>query len=197
MTQPDPAQSLAKDLAFLVEIDRLKSIVRASPLLDRSRKENSAEHSWHVAMYALILADKAEGDIDIGRVISMLLIHDIVEIDAGDMPLHGGGDKAAQEKAEAAAADRLFSLLSPEKAEAFLALWHEFEAGETPDARFARCVDRLQPVLGNLETGGGTWTEMSVTHDRVVERCGPPIERGSPALWAHAAARVKAYFDEN
>lgn len=183
---------LTRQLAFLTEIDTLKSIVRQSHIADRSRRENSAEHSWHLAMFAMVLA--GEG-LDVGKIITMLLIHDIVEIDAGDAPIHGIHDKAALEVAERQAADRIFGILPTDQATRLISLWREFEAAESPEARFAKSLDRLQPLLLNTLTGGGTWTENNVSEQQVYERYGPTIARGSPALWDHARALVARHFD--
>lgn len=185
---------LTAQLDFLIELDKLKSVLRQSPLINQHRKENSAEHSWHLAMFALTLADHAPG-VDIQRVIQMLLVHDIVEIDAGDHPLHATHAQAARiEAAERAAAARIFGLLPDGQARTLQALWDEFEAAETPAAIFAKALDRLQPLLINTLADGGTWTENGVTEEQVVERYGPVIERGSPVLWAEARERVRRYF---
>ena len=183
---------LSEQLAFLAEIDALKSVVRQSRIVDRSRRENTAEHSWHLAMFALVLTDK--DDLDRNKVIAMLLIHDIVEIDAGDAPIHGVRDAAALQAAEAKAADRLFGMLPCDQAAHFLSLWREFEAAASPEAKFAKALDRLQPLLLNVLTGGGTWTENNVSEQQVYERYGPTIERGSPKLWEHARALVQRHF---
>ncbi len=175
---------LLQRLTFLAEIDRLKSVVRQSPILDQSRKENSAEHSWHVAMYALLLQDYASSNVNIERVIKMLLIHDIVEVDVGDTPIHGASSPSEQHSLEVQAARRLFGLLPNEQGTQLLALWHEFEEAQTEDALFAKALDRVQPLLANVRTGGGTWTESKVTLEQVLQRYGPTIERGSPALWS-------------
>lgn len=194
LDEPTAMPDLDKQLAFLREIDRLKTVVRLSPLIDRSRRENSAEHSWHLAMYALVLAEHAAGTIDILRVVKMLLIHDIVEIDAGDVPFHVPATHAGQAEREQLAAERLFGLL-PEAQEAeFRDLWHEFEAAESDDARFAKALDRFQPMLHNAATDGGTWVECAVTLDQVESRCQPPIQRGAPALWEAAAEMAAAHF---
>lgn len=190
MTPPD----LDRQLAFLREIDRLKGIVRLTPLIDRSRRENSAEHSWHLAMYALILAEHAAGSIDILRVVKMLLIHDIVEIDAGDVPFHAPETHAGQQAREQQAAERLFGLLPPAQASEFRDLWHEFEAATSDDAKFAKALDRFQPMIHNAATDGGTWVEMSVTLEQIKTRCQPPIEGGAPALWTAAEAMADAHF---
>ncbi|UOM33322.1 HD family hydrolase [Acuticoccus sp. I52.16.1] len=183
-----------RQLDFLNTIDALKGIDRASPIIDRSRRENSAEHSWHIAMYALVLEDHAPEGVDIGRVVRMLLIHDIVEIDAGDLPIHGAHDFARQAELERAAAERIFGLLPPEQAATFHALWHEFEAAETLDARFAKSLDRLQPMMQNIATGGGTWTTYAVDERQILDRCGPSISGGSPSLWQKTRDLVQKFF---
>lgn len=185
---------LDAQFAFLQEIDRLKSITRATPIADNTRPENSAEHSWHIATYALVLADHAGPDVQIERVIRMLLLHDIVEIDAGDMPIHLAHDPAEQAAKEAAAADRIFGLLPPDQAEAFRALWDEFEAAESPDAVFAKSIDRVQPLLLNLATGGGSWIDYDVTLDQIDSRVGAKVKRGAPRLWEYVRARVSTFF---
>jgi putative hydrolases of HD superfamily len=184
---------LDHQLTFLTEIDALKSIMRQSLLANRSRRENSAEHSWHLGMFGLVLSD-ADPTLDTAKIIAMLLIHDIVEIDAGDAPIHRTHDAAALAQAEQAAAERIFGLLPETQWEKFMSLWHEFEAAETADARFAKALDRLQPLLLNTLTGGGTWAESGVTEEQVYERYGPTIERGSPALWSRARVLVRLHF---
>jgi putative hydrolase of HD superfamily len=186
--------AIEKQLAFLIEIDKLKSVIRRSPLIDRSRRENSAEHSWHLAMYALVLCQYANAPVDVGRVIRMLLLHDIVEIDAGDTPVHGASGQAEQGKLEERAAERLFGMLPPGQGGEMRALWTEFEAGASNDARFAKALDRLQPLLHNVATGGGTWNEFGVNHTQVLERYGPAIEGGAGALWEEARKLVGRHF---
>lgn len=187
--------AIDKQLAFLMEIDRLKSVIRRSPLIDQSRRENSAEHSWHLALYALVLAQYANGPVETGRVIQMLLVHDLVEIDAGDTPIHAGAGAADQHARETAAADRLFGMLPDGQGEELHALWTEFEAGVSADARFARALDRLQPLIQNVATGGGTWNEFAVSQAQVLERYGPAIEGGACGLWEEAKKRVGHHFD--
>lgn len=189
-----PLTTLEKQLSFLREIDRLKSVARQSTLLDRSRKENSAEHSWHLAMYALILNEYACGTVDTGRVIQMLLLHDVVEIDVGDFPIHGGASSALQAELEASAATRLFGLLPQPQGDECLSLWQEFEQAETEDAKFAKALDRFQPLLINIFTGGGTWTENSVSLEQVLSRYGPVIKRGAPQLWEVCEQWVTRHF---
>jgi putative hydrolase of HD superfamily len=193
-----PEARLSAQFAFLNEADRLKSVLRATTLCDGSRPENSGEHSWHLALYALTLADQAEPGVDINRVIRMLLLHDLVEIDVGDVPIHskGGTAHASSEtvQAEQKAADRIFGLLPPDLARDFRALWDEFEAAETPDARFAKSLDRVQPVMANLQSGGGTWITYDVTFDQLESRVGSKVERGAPRLWAWLREKVRPFF---
>ncbi len=176
-------EDLAKQLDFLVEIDALKTVIRANPISTSKRLENSAEHSWHLAMFALILADHSDRPVDIARVIKMLLLHDIIEIDVGDVPIHASdtdqADIAAQEDQ---AAQRIFGLLPDEQGQELLALWREFEAAETDDARFAKSVDRFQPVVLNHVSKGGTWADYNVTRDKARAVC-YQVEKGSKALW--------------
>lgn len=189
---------LEAQFAFLNEADRLKSVLRATTLVDGSRRENSGEHSWHLALYALTLADQAAPGVNIDRVIRMLLLHDLVEIDVGDVPIHSKGGTAHgsqdTQEAEAKAADRIFGLLPPDLSRDFRALWDEFEAAETPDALFAKSLDRVQPVMANLMSGGGTWIEYNVTSDQLDQRVGAKIAKGAPALWAWVRAKTRAYF---
>ncbi|WP_010398166.1 HD domain-containing protein [Paracoccus sp. TRP] len=193
-----PGGELAQRLDFLAEADRLKSVLRASLLCDASRRENSAEHSWHLALYALVMAAHAGPGVDIGRVIRMLLLHDLVEIDTGDVPIHSQNGQAhhseAQLAAEEAAARRIFGLLPEAQGRELHALWAEFEANETPDAVFAKSLDRAQPVMQNIASGGGTWAEYRVTYTQLVERVGQRIDRGAPALWSWLSESARVYF---
>jgi putative hydrolase of HD superfamily len=192
------SQRLDAQFAFLNEADRLKSVLRATTLVDGSRPENSGEHSWHLALYALVLADQAGPGVDINRVIRMLLIHDLVEIDVGDVPIHSanGAAHASDETvaAEAKAADRIFGLLPEDLGRDLRALWEEFEAAVTPDAVFAKSLDRVQPVMANLMSGGGTWITYNVTAEQLESRVGAKVAKGAPALWAWVKARTAAFF---
>ena len=189
---------LDAQFAFLNEADRLKSVLRATTLVDGSRRENSGEHSWHLSLYALVLADQSAPGVDLTRVIKMLILHDLVEIDVGDVPIHSANGTAhastATQAAEQAAANRLFGLLPPDLAQDFRALWDEFEAAETQDALFAKSLDRVQPVMANLMSGGGTWTEYNVTSDQLDSRVGTKIAKGAPALWDYVRARTRSFF---
>lgn len=192
------ADRLAAQFAFLNEADRLKSVLRATTLCDGSRRENSGEHSWHLALYAMVLEGQAPEGVQIGRVIRMLLIHDLVEIDVGDVPIHSANGAAHASAdtvaAEQRAAERIFGLLPPDQAADFRALWDEFEAAETPDAVFAKALDRVQPVMANLQSGGGTWVTYDVTFDQLQTRVGAKVARGAPAIWDWVRERAAAWF---
>ncbi|MBM3605940.1 MAG: HD domain-containing protein [Alphaproteobacteria bacterium] len=192
------AGDLAQQLAFLAEADRLKSVHRANTLIDSSRHENSAEHSWHLALYALALAPLAGPAVDTGRVIRMLLIHDLVEIDVGDVPLHSAGGQAhgsaAVQEAEAAAAQRIFGLLPAVQGAELMALWQEFEAVQTPDAVFAKGLDRCQPAIQNLHSGGLGWIDYDVTLPQLETRVGSWVDAASAELWAWLHGRLTTHF---
>jgi len=191
------AARVAAQFAFLTEADRLKSVLRATKLCDGSRFENTGEHSWHVALYALVMAEHATNPVDVSRVIKMMLIHDLVEIDAGDTPIHSAAarDPAQQDAAEKTAADRIFGLLPSDQAAEFRALWDEFEAAETDDAIFAKSIDRVQPVISNLETGGQSWVDYNVSRDQLEQRVGGKVSRGAPALWTALKHRLDQWFN--
>ena len=181
-----PMDPLDSQLRFLSEADQLKTVLRQSTLIDVSRQENSAEHSWHLALMALVLQGHAPAGTDISRVVAMVLLHDLVEIDAGDLFVYAGEEaQARQEVAERAAADRIFALLPAPQAATFRALWDEFEERRTLEAKFARALDQLQPMLVNYQTGGGTWLAHGVTADQVLLRVAL-IEDGSATLGEYA-----------
>ncbi|MFY0680084.1 MAG: HD domain-containing protein [Thalassovita sp.] len=192
--RPQPDSDLAKRITFLNEADRLKSIDRATRIAGGSRVENSAEHSWHLALYALVLAEHATTEIDLSRVIQMLLIHDLVEIDAGDAPIFGDVDYAAKEIEERDAAERLFGLLPTNQGATLLALWLEFEANATADAQFAKSLDRFQPPNQNLASGGGSWVDYGVSFDMVEQRVGQKIQLGAPTLWDWVAPQIQTFL---
>lgn len=186
-----PTPRLASQLRFILEIDRLKTVLRRTHLTDRSRNENSAEHSWHIALAAVLLAEHAPADVDLCRVVRMLLVHDVVEIDAGDTYAY---DEAAHDdklERERSAARRIFGLLPDDQADELNALWEEFEARETPEARFANAVDRLQPMLHNYATEGAAWLEHGVESRQVIGR-NHVIGDGAPDLWAYAERLIAA-----
>jgi putative hydrolase of HD superfamily len=167
---------LTRQIAFIVELDKLKHVLRQTTLTDSSRQENSAEHSWHLALMATLLAEYADQPVDVGRVIKMVLLHDVVEIDAGDTFCYDAQGVLDQAAREQRAADRLFGLLPEDQQQEFLALWQEFEARATAEARFAAALDRLQPLLQNLHTQGGTWARHGITLAQVKKRMAPVPE---------------------
>ena len=188
-------EPLDRQVGFVLEADRLKTVLRQSTLTDRSRRENSAEHSWHLALMALVLAEHAPPGTDLGKVMAMLLLHDLVEIDAGDLFQYAAQpQQARQAAAERAAADRLFPILPPPQAASLRALWDEFEERATAEAKFARALDRLQPMLINMVTEGGTWAAHDVTADQVLARVAL-IEDGSPSLGSYARDMIDSALD--
>lgn len=191
-------ERLDAQFAFLNEADKLKGVLRATTLCDGSRPENSGEHSWHLALYAMVLVDHTAPGVNIDRVIRMLILHDLVEIDVGDVPIHSANGQAhgsAETVAsEQRAADRIFGLLPPDLSKAFRALWDEFEAAQTPDAVFAKSLDRVQPVMANLMSGGGTWVTYGVTAKQLETRVGTKIAQGAPRLWDWIKGRLVPFF---
>lgn len=176
---------------FLLEIDKLKNVLRRSVLSDQSRRENSAEHSWHLATIAVCLMEYAEGPVDILKVLTMLLLHDIVEIDAGDVFVHSTEQQETQRQKEVAAARRIFSLLPTDQGTAYYALWEEFDLGDSAEAKFARVIDRVEPVMLHEATEGIVWRKHRVTHSQILRRLGS-IEKDAPKLWP----RVKRVVDQ-
>jgi putative hydrolase of HD superfamily len=176
---------------FILELDKLKGVTRKVRPLGQMRYENSAEHSWQIAMLAASLAPYAEASVDINRVISMLLVHDIGEIDAGDTMVFVEGGWEERKAAELAAVTRIFGMLPDGRGSAFLALWKEFEEGNTCDSRFAHSVDRAMPVLLNLANHGQSWRENDISYERVVRRIAPEIKAGCPALWEYLEKRLE------
>jgi putative hydrolase of HD superfamily len=192
---PDQSGRFRRQIDFILEADKLKSILRRTVLTDRSRHENSAEHSWHIALLALVLSEYAAGDaIDIFRVVKMLLVHDLVEIDAGDTYCYDGEGRQDQGLKELKAADRIFNILPKDQAQSFLELWEEFEARQTPESRLANALDRVQPFLHNYYTQGQTWQENEIKSSQVVARM-HPVEDGSPFLWSYVSALINDAVD--
>jgi putative hydrolase of HD superfamily len=169
-------------LAFIEEIDRLKSVERRTRLINEPRNENTAEHSWHVATMALALAPLAPVGVDVDRAIRMLLVHDIVEIDVGDTFAYDEKGHEDKPEKEAKAAERIFGILPLQQAEDLRRLWQEYEAAETPTGAFAHAIDRFLPVLHNYRTDGYAWRKHLITRSQVLKR-NAVIERGCPALW--------------
>ena len=182
---------MQKIIDFILELDKLKGVTRKTRPLGLDRYENSAEHSWQIALLAASLAPYAASPIDINRVVAMLLVHDIGEIDTGDTMVYVEEGVAERKAAEAAAVTRIFGMLPEPQGVKFLALWQEFEDADTPEARFAHAADRAMPVLLNLANSGQSWRENGISHDRVVRRIAPPIKAGCPALWDSLEARLE------
>jgi len=171
---------LEQQLNFILELDKLKHVLRQSILLDTSRRENDVEHSWHFAMMVMVLGEYAPAGVDLQRVMKMALVHDIVEIDAGDTFLYG--DQGEKAESEQRAADRIFALLPPDQAAEVRGLWDEFEGGTTPEARFAKALDRIEPLLLNIYTQGKMWREKGVTAEKVRSANYAVLAEGAPKL---------------
>ena len=187
---PLRSERFKSQIEFILEVDKLKKILRRTTLLDRSRQENSAEHSWHIALIVLVLSEYAEEDnLDLLQVIKLLLAHDLVEIDAGDTYCYdeiGGQDQKAR---EIKAADRIFSILPSDQAVSFRFLWDEYEARETPESQFANALDRLQPFLHNYFTRGHTWQKHGIRKEQVLARM-QPVDDGSRLLWDYVSSLI-------
>jgi putative hydrolase of HD superfamily len=194
----DTMERLDRQVLFIRELDRLKAVLRRTSLIDRSRRENSAEHSWHLATMAMVLAEYAPDGADLSHVIELLLVHDVVEIDAGDTFAFDMAANVGKVDREMAAATRLFGMLPEDLARQLRSRWDEFEAAETPSARFANALDRLQGLIQNDAAGdGGTWRLHGVTRAQVFARMAP-IEHAAPKLWPvvlEAVARAVARGD--
>lgn len=189
--EPARAERLNRQIAFFLEADKLKTVLRRNRVIsDPERRENDAEHMYHFALLAMILSEYADTPVNLLRVLQMILIHDVVEIDAGDTFVYDLAAQVGKREREEKAADRLFGLLPPDQCAEFRALWEEFEAEETPEARFAAALDRMQPLLCNYYTLGGAWREHGVTAPQVIAR-NSKIERGSTELWAHVHAMLQ------
>lgn len=176
---------------FILELEKLKGVTRKTRVVGLERYENSAEHSWQLAMLAIALARFTDAAIDVDRVVRMLLVHDVGEIDTGDTMVYAEGGWKERKAAELGAVERICALLPEGQGADFVALWQEFEKGETPEARFAHAVDRAMPVLLNLENDGQSWRENGIRYEQVVERVGPPIKAGCPALWKYLEPRLE------
>ncbi len=176
------SERLCKQMDFIMEIDKLKKIVRQTYISDASRKENDTEHSWSLAMMCLILSEYANEEIDVLKTIKMVLIHDIVEIDAGDTYAHDEIGNATKKDREEKAADRIFNILPEDQAKEMRMLWDEFEASDTKESKFANAIDRVQPISLNDITSGKSWREHEVKKSQIVKRNAPTRE-GSQTLW--------------
>ena len=181
---------LQRQMEFLLELDKLKTVFRRNYLADGSRTENDAEHSWYFAVAALVLAEHAKEPIDVSRVVRMGLVHDVVEIDAGDTFIYDEAAKQGQAEREQRAADRLFGLLPKDQARDLLALWREFEEGTTPESRYARAIDRIVAVILNYASQGKTWKQHRVSKQQILA-INERIAAGSPALWSHVRELIE------
>ena len=173
---------LLKDIEFIVELDKMKSILRQTSLINEDKREDDAQHSWHIALMTMVLNEYANEEIDEKKVIKMLLIHDLVELYAGDTFCYDEKGNEDKEERELLAADKIFGMLKEEKALHFRALWDEFEEMKTPEALFAASMDRLQPMLNNYYNGGGTWKKFGVDKESIYKRIGP-VKESSDKLW--------------
>ena len=186
---------LARQIRFIEEVDGLKEILRQTVCIRSRRRENDAEHSWHLCLLAIVLAEHADAPkLDLLRVIKMLVVHDLVEIDAGDTFAYDAAGMKDQHAREVVAAERIFGLLPAEQAVEFRGYWDEFEEKRTPEARFAHALDRFQPMLLNCNTEGASWKSHGITQDRVLER-NSGILGGSRALWEYAVKMVQKAVD--
>jgi len=176
---------------FIIELEKLKGVTRKTRPIGLERYENPAEHSWQIALLASSLAEHAEEPVDINRVVAMLLVHDIGEIDTGDTMFFVEGGWADRKAAELACVKRIFAVLGEPQASHFIALWQEFESAETPESRFANAADRAMPVLLNLANNGQSWRENGISHEQVARRVRPQIEAGCPTLWRYIEARLE------
>ncbi|GLW72719.1 hydrolase [Kitasatospora phosalacinea] len=193
--QPDGVpERLRRQIEFVIEVDQLKNVFRQSPLLAADRRENDAEHSWHLALMTLVLAEYADEPVDPVKVLAMVVLHDLVEIYAGDTPLYDAAAGADQEERERLAADRLFGILPDDQRDHFRALWDEFEERSSPEARFAKAMDRLQPLLLNYGNRGGTWRTPGVTDAEVLARKSV-IGDSSAELWDYARTLIRTGAD--
>ena len=181
-------------LEFLLEVDRLKQVFRRSYLIGLDRNENTAEHSWHLAVAAMVLAEYSKEKIDANRVIRLVLVHDLVEIDAGDTFIYDDAGNAAKEAKERAAAQRVFGLLPEEQAQEFMNLWREFEDRQTAEAKFAFALDRLMPILHNAFNQGRGWKEHGIRQEQALAK-NQPMSDGAPELWRAARTLIKQWLD--
>ena len=188
--RPIDSKRFKSQIEFILEVDKLKKIMRRTMLMDRSRQENSAEHSWHIALIVLVLSEYVEADnLNLLRVIKLLLTHDLVEIDAGDTYCYDESGIQDQKERETRAADRIFNILPEDQAKSFRGLWDEYEDRKTPESRFANALDRFQPLLHNYFTQGHSWRQHGIQKKQVLSRM-QPVEEGAPALWDYVTALI-------
>lgn len=194
--KPTDNHALAGQIQFILEADKLKTVIRNTLLTDRSRLENAAEHSWHAALTAVVLFNAADADgMNLAHIVRMLLVHDLVEIDAGDTFCYSPEQCRTQMRREQKAAERIFGLLPEPQAEELRRLWQEFEAQQSPEARFANAVDRLQPLLQAIQTQGKTWRQNGIRKEQVIERM-QPIRVALPSLWGYVTELIEYASDK-
>ena len=186
---------LLRQVDFIKEIDKLKYIQRKTKLFGSDRHENDAEHSWHLAMMTIVLAGHSDKPINVLKVLKMVLSHDLVEIDAGDTFIYDNSKNHTNTEEELIAAERIFGLLPPEQAKEFIAIWEEFEDGITDEAKFARSMDRFEPLLQNISNNGGTWTELNVDYQKVYDKK-KVIKNGSTSIWTYAESLINESVDK-
>lgn len=189
------SEDLLKQIRFIKEIDKIKYILRRTKLFNSDRPENDAEHSWHLAMMTIVLAGHSDTPVDVLKVLKMVLIHDIVEIDAGDTFIYDTQKSHTNTDNETIAAKRIFGLLPDEQAEELIAIWQEFEEGQSNEAKFAKTMDRLEPLLQNTSNNGGTWREFDVDYNKVYEKK-KVIRESSPSLWSYAEKLINESVDK-
>ena len=194
-------QRLHEQIQFLIEIDKLKHVFRRTRLLNGSRYENDAEHAWHLAMMVMVLHEHSNQPVELSKVVKMVLIHDLVEIDAGDTFLYDEKNIISKQEAETKAAVRIFGLLPDDQRRELIDLWEEFERKQTPEARFAAALDRLEPLIQNAHTEGHAWIKYGITKNQVINKNKPPVIGGSEELWTYAENMIeesanKGYFSE-
>ena len=188
--RPIDSKRFKSQIEFILEVDKLKQILRRTTLLDRSRQENSAEHSWHIALIVLVLSEYVEADnLNLLRVIKLLLTHDLVEIDAGDTYCYDESGIQDQKRRETRAADRIFNILPEDQAKSFRGLWDEYEDRKTPESRFANALDRFQPLLHNYFTQGHSWRQHGIQKKQVLSRM-QPVEEGASLLWDYVTSLI-------
>ncbi len=183
-------ERLNKDIQFIIELDKMKSILRQTSLIDGSKRENDAEHSWHISVMAMILSEYANEKIDVCKVIKMLLVHDLVEIYAGDTFCYDKEGNKSKKERELEAADKIFGMLPKDKGRELRALWEEFEEMDTNEAVFAAAMDRMQPLFNNYYSHGGTWKKFNISKEQVYKRI-EPIKYASDELWQFAVNMIE------
>lgn len=187
-------ERLDRQLSFILELDKMKEILRQTYLCDASRRENDAEHSWHLAVMTAVLSEYANTPIDVGHTMMMVLLHDVIEIDAGDTYAYDPAGNLTKRDREVKAADRIYRLLPGDQAAFFRSLWDEFEAGTTAEAKFANAMDKIQPILLNAASGGLAWKEHGIRKEQVTDR-NVHTHEGSEVLWQKTLEIISRYFD--